>query len=113
MSKTLEISVPSLPVHWKPLLVAACAIAEAAWDTLSYPNLHDALADPAFPHRLGMALLVAILAAVAKQKNVTGGDVGQPSTYKAMTDSLPIEKSMGSPAPPVPAPKSESLSIQS
>ena len=106
---TIEISAPSLPTHWKPMLVAAGAIAEAAWDTLSYPNLHTALADPAFPHRLGMALLVAALAAVAKQKNVTGGDVGQPSTYKAMNDSLPLDKPMPAASP---APKSESLSIQ-
>jgi hypothetical protein len=109
---TIEIKAPSLPVHWKPMLVALGGIVIAAWDTLSYPNIQAALSDPNFPHKIAVALLIAALGFVTKQKNVTGGTIGQPSTYKAMNDSLPLDQPISHPPAAAPAPKSESLSIQ-
>lgn len=76
-----------MPINWKPILVGLVAIATAAWQTLSYPSPQAALSDPLLFQKLLPALLVAALGFVAKQHNVTGGQVGQPSSPQALFDA--------------------------
>lgn len=73
-----------LPKNWKPKLIGLASAIVAAYQALDYKGdwqgaIHD--------HSVQTALLVAAGLWVVKQVNVTGGDVGQPSTAAALIAS--------------------------
>jgi len=69
-----------LPASWKTFVVGVASMLLAVIQGFHEPSISAAIHDPAFQ----MAVLLGFLGFLAKDFNVTGGTVGQPSTPQAL-----------------------------
>jgi hypothetical protein len=69
-----------LPTSWRTTLVGVAAAFYAAWNGFGDGSISMAIHDP----RVQLAVFAAALGYLAKDSQVTGGTVGQPSTPKAL-----------------------------
>jgi hypothetical protein len=63
--------------------VAGLSLFVAAMQSMNDANIAVAVKDP----RVWTAVLIGLIGLLAKDGNVTGGTVGQPSTTKALADA--------------------------
>ncbi len=68
---------------WKTTLLGVMSLFVAAMATYMDVTWAEAVKDP----RVQQAVLVGLIGLLSKDWNVTGGDSGQPSTYKALDDA--------------------------
>jgi NAD/NADP transhydrogenase alpha subunit len=67
-------------VNWKTSVAGVVALLLSALQAAHEPSLTAAIHDPV----LQMSIVMGVLGLLAKDFNVTGGNVGQPSTKAAL-----------------------------